>query len=334
VLQNDAASRMETARLAQITANAGFSAPATAQLALAGSSDAAAQVIATQAQCEAQLKALVALTATEEPQLKAKFLEYQSKAQIKSAQNAMFSAANAVPRLPAQLLAQRPDVAAAQDAVLTASLDARAADSAQYPALSLSGNLGLGVQRAVGISTEGAQWSIGPVSLSLPLSQTTIRSNTEAAVAAYKQAVAQLRSTARQAVREVETSLLELNATQQRGEQAKLAAQGYGAALAATQARYRAGLASLVELEDARRTALFAQQNQLTVERDRIAAWINLYRATGGGWTADKPVRIGAALTTETAATASSNSAEKTHDLQKTSPVTASLSPATPATQP
>jgi outer membrane protein, multidrug efflux system len=172
------------------------------------------------------------------------------------------------------------------------------------------------------------------VSLSLPLSQTTIRSNTEAAVAAYKQAVAQLRSTARQAVREVETSLLELNATQQRGEQAKLAAQGYGAALAATQARYRAGLASLVELEDARRTALFAQQNQLTVERDRIAAWINLYRATGGGWTADKPVRIGAALTTETAATASSNAAKKMHDIQKTSPVTASLSPATPATQP
>jgi outer membrane protein TolC len=48
-----------------------------------------------------------------------------------------------------------------------------------------------------------------------------------------------------------------------------------------------------VELEDARRTALFAEQNQLAVERDRIASWINLYRATGGGWT--QSARIGTA---------------------------------------
>jgi outer membrane protein TolC len=67
------------------------------------------------------------------------------------------------------------------------------------------------------------------------------------------------------------------------------AATGYQAALDATQARYRAGLASLVELEDARRSAVFAQQNLLSLERDRIAAWISLYRAAGGGWTARSP---------------------------------------------
>jgi outer membrane protein, multidrug efflux system len=99
-----------------------------------------------------------------------------------------------------------------------------------------------------------------------------------------------LRSKARQAVREVEESLTNLSAANARTSQAKAAAEGYAASLAATQSRYRAGLASLVELEDARRTALFAQQNQLAVERDRVAAWISLYRATGGGWTADAKV--------------------------------------------
>ncbi|NJS36387.1 MAG: hypothetical protein HC765_08090 [Brachymonas sp.] len=49
-------------------------------------------------------------------------------------------------------------------------------------------------------------------------------------------------------------------------------------------------MASLVELEDARRTALFAQQSQLAVERDRINAWISLYRASGGGWNPQMPV--------------------------------------------
>jgi outer membrane protein TolC len=128
------------------------------------------------------------------------------------------------------------------------------------------------------------------VALSLPLSnQNSTRSSTEAAVAAYNEAVISLQAKARQAVREVEESLLSLNAAQLRGTQTKAAAQGYAASLAATQSRYRAGLASLVELEDVRRSTLFAQQNQLAVQRDRIAAWINLYRATGGGWTADAP---------------------------------------------
>jgi outer membrane protein, multidrug efflux system len=127
---------------------------------------------------------------------------------------------------------------------------------------------------------------LGPLSVSLPLSgQSALRSNTQAAVAAYDEAVAQLRSRARQAVREVEESLVNLHAAKLRAEQSQQAAQAYAASLTATQARYRAGLASLVELEDARRTALYAHQNELTVERDRIAAWIALYRATGGGWT-------------------------------------------------
>jgi outer membrane protein, multidrug efflux system len=292
VVQNDAASRSETARLAEITAKAGFSAPATAQLAAASSQDAASQLVATQTQCEAQFKAIVALTGIDEPVLRTKFKENKPPAQLESAPTAMFSIAKALPQLPAQLLAQRPDVAAAQDAVLAASLDARSASTAGYPALSLSGNVGVGATRSGGMASEGMVWSLGPVNLTIPLSQTAVRANTQASVAAYNQAVMQLRATARQAVREVETSLLELNAAQQRNEQASAAARGYGAALAATQARYRAGLASLVELEDARRTALFAQQSQLGVERDAVSAWISLYRATGGGWRADTAAPI------------------------------------------
>jgi outer membrane protein, multidrug efflux system len=135
--------------------------------------------------------------------------------------------------------------------------------------------------RQMGMTNEGLTWGIGPVALDLPLTnQTSTRRNTEAAVAAYNEAVITLQAKARQAVREVEESMVSLNAANLRGTQTKAAAEGYAASLAATQSRYRA---------DARRTALFSQQNQLAVERDRIAAWINLYRATGGGWTQDTP---------------------------------------------
>jgi outer membrane protein, multidrug efflux system len=286
LLERDGASRSETARLADLTAKAGFSAPAIAQLARASSLDAANSITATQAQCDSQIKSLVALSGIAEPALREKLKLNQAQSGKLAAQSALFSIADSITQVPAQLLSQRPDIAAAQLSVTAAAMDIRAFDARRYPSLSLNGNIGAGSVRQMGITTEGLTWGIGPIALSLPLTnQDVTRGNTEAAVAAYDEAVIILRARARLAVSEVESSLVQLNAAALRGTQSKAAAEGYAASLAATQARYRAGLASLVELEDARRTALFAQQNQLAVERERIAAWINLYRATGGGWT-------------------------------------------------
>jgi outer membrane protein, multidrug efflux system len=300
VLQRDATSRDETARLAELTAKAGFAAPATAQLARASSFDAANSVAATQSQCDAQIKAVVALSGMSEPDLREKLKANQALASNLSAQSALFSIANAVPPLPAQLLSQRPDIAAAQQAVTAAALDIRTADARRYPALVLNGSIGAGSIRQLGFTNDGLTWGIGPVAISLPLThQATTRSNTEAAIAAYNEAATALQAKARQAVREVEESLVLLNAARLRGTQTQAAATGYAASLAATQARYRAGLASLSELEDARRTALFAQQNQLAVERDRIAAWISLYRATGGGWAPHAPITQAAPAATQ-----------------------------------
>ena len=294
VLKRDAASRGETFRLAELTARAGFSAPATAQLARASSFDAANSVTATQAQCDAQIKALVALSGLQEAAVREKLKQNEPNAGKLAEQSALFSIADNVKQLPAQLLAQRPDIASAQLDVTAAALDIRAADARRYPSLSLNGSIGAGSVRQMGMTSEGLTWGIGPIALNLPLTnQAVTRSNTLAAVTAYDAAVSALQAKARLAVSEVETALVNLNAAALRGTQTKAAAEGYAASLAATQSRYRAGLASLVELEDARRTALFAEQNQLIVERDRIAAWISLYRATGGGWTQE--ARISAA---------------------------------------
>ncbi|MFG5410704.1 TolC family protein [Piscinibacter sakaiensis] len=52
---------------------------------------------------------------------------------------------------------------------------------------------------------------------------------------------------------------------------------------AAVQARYRGGLASLFELEDARRNAVQARSALLGLQRERSLAWVQLYRALGGG---------------------------------------------------
>ena len=67
----DAASRAETARLTGITAGAGLQSPANAALARASAADAAAALAQRQSVCEIDIKGLVALTAMEEPALRA-----------------------------------------------------------------------------------------------------------------------------------------------------------------------------------------------------------------------------------------------------------------------
>ena len=54
-------------------------------------------------------------------------------------------------------------------------------------------------------------------------------------------------------MREVEEALVNLQSTEARKQDAEVSTQGYAESLAATQSRYGQGLASLVELEDARR---------------------------------------------------------------------------------
>ena len=97
------------------------------------------------------------------------------------------------------------------------------------------------------------------------------------------------------AVREVESALVALQSTAGRGDDARTAAEGFERSYRAVESRYRGGLASLFELEDARRTAVAAQSALIELQRERVAAWISLYRALGGGWTPADPAQAEAA---------------------------------------
>ena len=75
-----------------------------------------------------------------------------------------------------------------------------------------------------------------------------------------------------------------MQSTAARSVDAQAAAEGFAFSLRATDARFKGGLASLFELEDARRSAVLAQTTLIDLQRERVAAWIALYRALGGGW--------------------------------------------------
>ena len=282
VVEADAKSRADSAQLAELTAKAGFSAPATAQLARASAADAAARVSELRALCQRDVLLLAALIGAPVADVQAALKQNAPIRADLIDNTALFSIAT----LPADVVAQRPDVFQAEREVAASSADVTSLDALRRPRLSLLGSIGAAQVSSGGFTSEGATWSIGPLAITLPLYDGGARAaNVEAAQARYEAAVVQYRSKVRQAIAEVEIALLSLQSTASRRSDSQAAAEGYRASFAATEARYKSGLASLVELEDARRTSLAAQTALVSLQRERMAAWIALYRAAGGGWT-------------------------------------------------
>ncbi len=288
----DAASRAETARLTDLSMQSGFESRANA--ALTRASAAQGQVVARQQgeQCERDVKALVALTGLAEPELRTQLAAAAARLPA--------PASIAVPAVPAAALAQRPDVFARARDVVAASADVGEARAAQLPRITLAGSVGAARIDFGAGSFSGTTWSIGPVAVSLPVFDAGARrANVVAARARYDEATIAYAATLRNAIRDVENALIALQGTADRSADAQTAADNFEVSYRATEARYKSGFGTLFELEDARRSALAAQNTLIDLRRERIAAWIALYRALGGGWSpladertaANSPVR-------------------------------------------
>ena len=290
VARQDAASRADTARLTELSATAGFESPANRALARASAAEGNNRYLAQRASCDVNVKVLVALTALPEAELRQELANGVANGAANDVAGGLASAdavapAMAITALPANTLNQRPDVFTAEREVTAASAEVGNAQAQRYPRLTLSGSVGIANFRSGGENTKTDTWTIGPLSVSVPIFDAgRRRANVDAAGARYDYAVASYRSTVRQAVSELEQALVNLDGTAARATDAQTALEGYRVNFTAVEERYKNGMASLFELEDARRTRLAAEQTVINLQRERSAAWVSLYRAAGGGW--------------------------------------------------
>jgi len=273
----DARSRAETARVTELAANAGLFAPASAALARASAAQGRSLVAGQRAQCDLRMKSLVALTALDETRLRRQLAPRQAQLPV--------PAGIAVDSVPAQALAQRPDLAAAERQIVAAAEDTAQSQALRYPRVAIAGSVGPAWLRIDSISTTGTLWTLGPVQVSLPIFDGGTRvANVVAARARYDEAISAYRGLIRNAVREVESALVTLDSSTRRVQDTRVSVEGFEASLKAADARFRGGLGSLFDLEDARRSALVAKATLIELQSEQVAAWINLYRALGGGW--------------------------------------------------
>ena len=279
--RQDAESHTETARLTALSTSVGLTAESDSALAQAAAAQSASRLSQQEAQCELQVKALVALSGIPEADLKRK-IAFPKAGNRKLTQFSIES-------LPVQVISQRPDVFSAEREVVWAAAQVGTARAARYPRFSLDGFISNVRLANSGVSRDFTLWSFGPLAMDLPLFDAGRRKATvDFAQAAYRDAVVAYQGKVRQAVREVEEAMVNLSSTEARITATQSAAAGYARALSATRARYSQGLASLLEVEEARRSALMADNAVQVLSLEQRLAWISLYRAAGGGFTPEQ----------------------------------------------
>jgi NodT family efflux transporter outer membrane factor (OMF) lipoprotein len=187
--------------------------------------------------------------------------------------------------LPAQIVAQRPDVRQAEESLHAASAEIGIAVANRLPNITLSADAGTMALEAGKMFSDGAGFWTLAGSLTQPIFQGGALLHKErAARAAYLQAAEQYRSTVLTAFQNVADTL---HALQQDASGLSAAAEARDAAtvtLDLAQKQFQTGYTGYVPLLSAEQTYQQALLNLIQAQANRFADTAALFQALGGGW--------------------------------------------------
>ena len=198
--------------------------------------------------------------------------------------------------VPAEALAQRPDVAAARQRLASArfALDARRA--ALWPSLSLSGSIGLQSPDTDGWFDPDQWFRNFSSNLLAPVFQGgRLRGNVALAEAALDEANATYAQAVVAAAAEVTAALAELESNRRRLGLLASFSEEARAEAAFREERYVSGIADYATYLAASRMDVAAQAAHAAGERDLAYARLALHRALGGAWSVNAAPDTGAA---------------------------------------
>jgi len=198
--------------------------------------------------------------------------------------------------LPSTVLERRPDVAAAQRTMQAAQSRVGVAKAAWFPSIALTGAGGYASPDLGDLFKWSARsWGVGAL-MSLPLLDGGRReAGVQGASAQLDGALASYREQVLVAFREVEDQLSALRLLE---EQSAVQARAVASAKRATvlsDARYRNGYVSQLDLLDARRSELRNRRQALQVKSAQYQATVGLIRALGGGWDVAPAAKVASA---------------------------------------
>ena len=268
------AQRAQNRNLVQDRVTAGLDTELELQTSAGALPEARLQIEILQEQKQLALNALAALTSKPNT---AMALDIPAQAAIKSV--ALGAS------MPMDLLARRPDIAAAKQRVRAASSEIDVAKAQFYPNINLIAFTGLSAIGFDKLTAAGSeQWGVGPA-IRLPLFDSgRLRANLRSRTADLDAAVESYNGIVIDAVHDVADQIASTQAIQrQQAEQAQSQANAETAYSIATQ-RYQAGLGTYLHVLAAE-TAVLAQRRQAADLQARVLdTQVQLMRALGGGF--------------------------------------------------
>jgi outer membrane protein, multidrug efflux system len=187
--------------------------------------------------------------------------------------------------LPSSLLDRRPDIRAAEQALIAANANLGVAKAAYFPQVSLSGLLGgQSTQLSSLFSGPHSTWSFVPQVTQPIFAGGRLRSNVRLAEAERDAAVVQYEKAIQTAFAEVSNSLIANQRTREsRLEQEKLVT-ALQDRMRLAYVRYRGGVDTQLNALDADRDLFQAELSLAQIRLNELLSVVELYKALGGGW--------------------------------------------------
>ena len=205
--------------------------------------------------------------------------------------------------LPSALLERRPDLRRVEQELVAANAQIGAAKALFFPQLSLTGLLGKASPELSALTAgTSTVWQAG-VMITGPIFQGgKIYQNYKATEAAAEEAKWRYEQAVIQAFQEVSTSLAALDKLAGAEVDQARSVKALEKSVQISNDRYLYGLSSYFEILEAQQRLYPAQYTQAQIRLGRLLAYVQLYKALGGGWNLKEPQARPSTAATEGAA--------------------------------
>ena len=191
--------------------------------------------------------------------------------------------------LPSQLLEQRPDVRAAEQALAAQTARIGVAQSLRFPSISLTGSLGYASDELSELNDGTRVWGVNVDIFGPIFDGKKRRSQVEQERARTVQALNNYEQAVLNALREVEDALSGVQGYREELAARQLQLKASESAADLSRQRYDGGVTDYLEVLDSERSLFSAQLGVSSVRRQELSSLVSLYKALGGGWQVERP---------------------------------------------
>jgi outer membrane protein, multidrug efflux system len=184
---------------------------------------------------------------------------------------------------PDSIIRRRPDVAAAERRLAVERALVGVAKADYLPRLSLGGSLGYSASAFDSLGDRGTfRYAVGPVVTWPALNLGRVKARVDASRAREEEARAQYTQTVLLALQDIESALARYRTARDRVDQVQAAAAASERAADLARLRFTGGVADFLQVLDAERTQLEAQDQLALARTESATAYAALYQALGG----------------------------------------------------